>query len=319
MSMPGVYCQIPTQNIEVSRRLLRNPRVSLEGLLISIKQKGLLNPPLVRLKNDHYELIAGHRRLEACKLLGWHNITCHIVDVDDKAAYEISLIENVQQKTMSPIEEARAFKEYVDTFGWGSESDLARRIGKSQEYISKRIRLLSLPANLQKDILEARINVSTAEELLSLHNNEIAQELGKYIEKNAWNKQETREVVNVLRKDLNVHDRLQIKDSIASTINPEDLEQANTQDNTLPKLYDALNARFKKSILGIRISLKNIDEVVEDLDGIQYDNLQFGWFIKEMIMEHRFRLHQQLDLLLNQRSKLERFCNKRRHVASSKF
>lgn len=319
MTNAGLFFQIPIANVRPSSQILRNPFKSIEDLVISIKQNGLINPPTVRLIDDEYEIIAGHRRIEACKLLGWKKVTCHVVDADNKTAYEISVIENVQQETLSPIEEAHAFQNYVEIFGWGSESDLARRIGKSQEYISKRIRLLSLPANLQKDILEGRINVSTAEELLSLHNDEIAQELGKYIEKNAWNKQETRQVVNVLRKDLNVHDRLQIKDSIASTINPEDLEQANTQDNTLPKLYDALNARFKKSILGIRISLKNIDEVVEDLDGIQYDNFQFGWFIKEMIMEHRLRLHQQLDLLLNQRSKLERFCNKRRHVASSKF
>jgi ParB family chromosome partitioning protein len=287
--------------------------------MISIKQNGLINPPMVRLIHDDYEIIAGHRRLEACKLLGWKKVTCQIVDVDDKTAYEISVIENVQQKTLSPIEEARAFRDYVETLGWGSESDLARRIGKSQEYISKRIKLLSLPANLQKDILEGRMNVSTAEELLPLHDNEIAQELGKYVEKNAWNKQETRQVVNILRKDLNVHDGLRIKDRIASTINLKDWDQANAQDYTLPKVYDALNVAFKKSILGIRISLKNIDDVVEDLDGIQYDNLQFEWLIEEMIMEHRFRLHQQLDLLLKQRSKLERLHNKRMHVAFSKF
>src|SRR5918994_3136243 len=190
----GIYSQIPIQKIAIGRRLLRNPHISLEDLMVSIKQKGLINPPLVRLKNDHYEIIAGHRRLEACKLLGWHTITCHIVDVDDKNAYEISLIENVQQKTMSPIEEARAFKEYVDAFGWGSESDLARRIGKSQEYISRRIRLLSLPEGLQKDVLEGKMSVSTAEELLPLNDTAIVQELGTYVARNALNKEETRQI-----------------------------------------------------------------------------------------------------------------------------
>lgn len=317
MTESGLFFPIPIENIRTSRQILRNPLISIEDLLISIKQNGLINPPMVRLIHDDYEIIAGHRRLEACRLLGWKKVTCQIVDVDDKTAYEISVIENVQQETLSPIEEAHAFRDYVEMFGWGSESDLAGRIGKSQEYISKRIRLLSLPASLQKDILEGRINVSTAEELFPLQDGEIAQQLGKYVEKNAWNKQETRQVVNVLRKDLNIHDRLQIRDRITSTI--KDLEQANAQDSTLSKVYDTLNATFKRSILGIRISLKNIDEVVEDLDGIQYDNLEFGWFIKEMIMEHRFRLHQQLDLLLKQRSKLERLYNKRRHVALSKF
>lgn len=311
MNKPGVFSQIPLENITVSRRLLRNPRISLEDLLISIKQKGLINPPLVRIKYDHYELIAGHRRLEACKLLGWQNITCHIVDVDDKNAYEISLIENIQQKTMSPIEEARAFKEYVDTFGWGSESDLARRIGKSQEYISKRIRLLSLPESLQKDVLEGRMSVSTAQELLPLNdNNVIVQELGNYVAKNALNKEETRQMVKVMRNNnLNVHDTV-FEDRIATTINLKDLEEDKTPDNALSEVYKALKDTLKKTILGVRISLKNIDDLVEDLDNIQYNNLRYGWIIKEIIMENRFRLHEQLDLLLKQSIKLARLYEK---------
>ncbi|MDQ3968336.1 MAG: ParB/RepB/Spo0J family partition protein [Thermoproteota archaeon] len=311
MNKPGVFSQIPLENITVSRRLLRNPRISLEDLLISIKQKGLINPPLVRIKYDHYELIAGHRRLEACKLLGWQNIICHIVDVDDKNAYEISLIENIQQKTMSPIEEARAFKEYVDTFGWGSESDLARRIGKSQEYISKRIRLLSLPESLQKDVLEGRMSVSTAQELLPLNdNNVIVQELGNYVAKNALNKEETRQMVKVMRNNnLNVHDTV-FEDRIATTIKLKDLEEDKTRDNGLSEVYKALKDTLKKTILGVRISLKNIDDLVEDLDNIQYNNLRYGWIIKEIIMENRFRLHEQLDLLLKQSIKLARLYEK---------
>jgi len=290
----------------------------LEDLLISIKQKGLINPPLVRLKNDHYEMVAGHRRLEACKLLGWQNITCHIVDIDDKNAYEISLIENVQQKTMSPIEEAHAFKEYVDTFGWGSESDLARRIGKSQEYISKRIRLLSLPEGLQKDVLEGKMSVSTAEELLPLNDNAIVQELGTYVAQNALNKEETRQIVKVMRNTSDVHDTV-FKDRLATTIKLKDLEEDKARDNGLSEVYDALRATLKKSILGVRISLKNIDDLVEDLEGIQYDNSGYGWIIKEIVMENRFRLHQQLDVLLKESTKLARLYERERMQLSASY
>jgi ParB family transcriptional regulator, chromosome partitioning protein len=309
LNKPGVFCQIPIQNITVSPHLLRDPRISLEDLLVSIKQKGLINPPLVRIKCDHYELIAGRRRLEACKLLGWQNITCHIVDVDDKNAYEISLIENVQQETMSPIEEARAFKQYVDTFGWGSESDLARRIGKSQEYISKRIRLLSLPESLQKDMVEGRISVSTAEELLPLNDNVIVQELGNYVATNALKKEETRHIVKVMRNNLNVHDAV-LDDRIATTLKLEDLEEDKTRNNALSEVYTALRDTLKKSILGVRVSLKNIDDLVEDLESTQYNNSRYGWTIKEIIMENRFRLHEQLDLLLKQSTKLARLYEK---------
>lgn len=308
MDKPGLYSLIPIHNIVIGSRLLRNPRVSLEDLLISIKQKGLINPPLVRLKDDHYEIVAGHRRLEACKLLGWQNITCHIVDIDDKNAYEISLIENVQQKSMSPIEEARAFKKYVDTFGWGSESDLARRIGKSQEYISKRIRLLSLPESLQKDVLEGRISVSAAEELLPVNDKVIVQELGEYIAQNGLNREETRQIVKVTRKNFDIQNRLS-KDK-TSDIRLKDLEEGKAQERQLSEVYETLRAMLKKSILGIRISLKNIDDVAEELEELQYDDSRYGWIINEIIMQNRFRLHEQLDLLLKQSIKLARLYEK---------
>jgi ParB family transcriptional regulator, chromosome partitioning protein len=310
MDKPGIYSQIPLHNIKIGRRMLRNPRISLEDLLISIKQKGLINPPLVRLKDDHYELVAGHRRLEACKLLGWQNITCHIVDVDDKNAYEISLIENVQQKTMSPLEEARAFKEYVDTFGWGSESELALRIGKSQEYVSKRIRLFSLPESLQKDVREGAISVSAAEELLPLNDKAIVQELGEYIAQNGLNKEETRHIVKVTRKNLDIHNRL-FEDKIAD-IRLEELEEDNAQERGLSEVYDTLRATLKKSTLVIRIGLKNIDDVAEELEELQYKDSRYGWIINEIIMQNRLRLHEQLDLLLKQSNKLSRLYEKER-------
>jgi ParB family transcriptional regulator, chromosome partitioning protein len=317
MDKPGVYSLIPIHNIVIGSRLLRNPRVSLEDLLISIKQKGLINPPLVRLKDDHYEIVAGHRRLEACKLLGWQNITCHIVDVDDKNAYEISLIENVQQKSMSPIEEARAFKEYVDTFGWGSESDLARRIGKSQEYISKRIRLLSLPERLQKDVMEGRISVSAAEELLPVNDKVIAQELGDYIAQNGLNREETRQIVKVTRKNFDIQNTL-FKDKIVA-IRLKDMEEDKAQERGLSEVYETLRAMLKKSILGIRISLKNIDDVAEELEELQYEDSRYGWIINEIIMQNRFRLHEQLDLLLKQSAKLSRLYEKERIKLSTRY
>ena len=317
MDKPGVYSLIPIHNIVIGSRLLRNPRVSLEDLLISIKQKGLINPPLVRLKDDHYEIVAGHRRLEACKLLGWQNITCHIVDIDDKNAYEISLIENVQQKSMSPIEEARAFKEYVDTFGWGSESDLARRIGKSQEYISKRIRLLSLPESLQKDVLEGRISVSAAEELLPVNDKVMVQELGDYIAQNGLNREETRQIVKVTRKNFDIQNTLS-KDKIAA-IRLKDMEEDKAQERGLSELYETLRAMLKKSSLGIRISLKNIDDVAEELEDLQYEDSRYGWIINEIIMQNRFRLHEQLDLLLKQSAKLSRLCEKERIKLSTSY
>ena len=83
---------------------------------------------------------------------------CDIINVDDKESYEVALAENLQQKSMNPIEEARAFQKYVHNFGWGAESDLAKKIGKSPEYISRRIKLLELPKDIQDRIIYRKIN-----------------------------------------------------------------------------------------------------------------------------------------------------------------
>lgn len=99
----------------------------------SIQQKGLLEPIVVRPVEKAFEVVAGNRRFEACKKLGWRSIPCHVVELDDKEAFEVSILENVQRETLNPIEEGRAYRNYVDECGYGGESELARKIGKSQE------------------------------------------------------------------------------------------------------------------------------------------------------------------------------------------
>ena len=81
--------------------------------MISILEKGLLQPIIVRMINDNinYEIVAGYRRYSACKKLGWKKIPCQIVDLTDMEAFEILIVENVQRKTLNPIDEAKAFKE----------------------------------------------------------------------------------------------------------------------------------------------------------------------------------------------------------------
>src|SRR5262245_21222213 len=91
---------------------VRENLADISELATTINQKGLLQPLVVRTKADHYEIICGNRRYQACKKLGWKKITCHVLEIGDKEAYEISLIENIQRKTLSPIEEARGFKAY---------------------------------------------------------------------------------------------------------------------------------------------------------------------------------------------------------------
>lgn len=324
MFSQGIFRSISIRTILYSPNALRDPRISLDQLMISIKQQGLINPVVIRPINykendnyDHYELIAGYRRLEACKRLGWQKISCHIVDVNEKEAYEISLTENVQQKTMSPIEEGRAFRKYVETFGWGGESDLAGKIGKSQEYISKRIKLLSLPESLQKDIAEGKINVSTAEELFPINDDQkIVAAVQDYIVENDLTKREARQIVRVVKDNLKdygivLHDRIGLA---------YDVKDLRNTDDGLQKLLPYIQPILKQFALAIRLSLHNMDEAIEDLDSNEnlYASSSHMWIMREILMQHRLRLHEQMDILLKQLSKIKNM-QKTNQVAGKQF
>jgi ParB family chromosome partitioning protein len=140
----------------------------IETLASSIREHGLLQPILIRPLEHGFELVAGHRRYQACKSLRWRFIPCKIREMSDKQAYEIQLTENIQRKSMDPIEEAEAFRRYVMDFGWGGVSELARKIGRSEEYVSHRLQLLKLPDSIKEQIAQNRLNVSQAMELTTL-------------------------------------------------------------------------------------------------------------------------------------------------------
>ena len=166
-----------------SRTILRRDSGPISGLMLSIQDKGLLEPIIVRPVDDGYEVVAGMRRYQACKKLGWRRLPAHVVELDDREAFEVSLLENIQRETLNPIEEARAFRNYVDEFGYGGETELARKIAKSQEYVSKRIGLLSLPQRVQDQIMRRRITPSVAQELTLLSDDdaeEMADEIGAH-------------------------------------------------------------------------------------------------------------------------------------------
>ena len=91
-----------------------------------------------------------------------------IKELSDKEAYEVSLVENVQRETLDPIEEAMAFENYVKKFGYGSTTRLSKQIGKSEEYVSHRILLLSLPNDVLKNVSSRQLSPTVAEELIWL-------------------------------------------------------------------------------------------------------------------------------------------------------
>ncbi|MDG7039640.1 MAG: ParB/RepB/Spo0J family partition protein [Nitrososphaerota archaeon] len=148
----------------------------INSLAGSIERYGLLQPLILRLKanpeKEAYELLAGHRRLAACRLLGFTEVPAILVDANEKDAFILALTENVQSKSLNPIEEAMAFQSYIHRKGWGGASELARNIGKSPAYISLRLQLLQLPDSIRSMVASNRLAPFTAAELHGLSGNQ---------------------------------------------------------------------------------------------------------------------------------------------------
>jgi ParB family transcriptional regulator, chromosome partitioning protein len=157
---------IETALLISSENSLRADLGDLSELCSSIRIHGLLQPILVRPRGTKFEIVCGHRRFEACRKLMKRRIDCIVRDMNDIDAYELAIIENIQRHTLSPIEEAKAYRKYVFDFGWGGVVDLAKKIGKSPEYVSHRMSLLQLPLDIVEKVSNNVISLGQAQELV---------------------------------------------------------------------------------------------------------------------------------------------------------
>jgi ParB family chromosome partitioning protein len=169
-------------------------------LVNSIREHGLLQPILIRPLEHGFEIVAGHRRFQACRTLRWRFITAKIRELSDKQTYEIQLTENIQRKSMDPIEEAEAFRRYVIDFGWGGVSELARKIGKSEEYVSHHMQLLKLPEEIKQKIANNSLKVSRAIEIVQVPNDK-QQKIASEVLNNNLTVRQIRELKMALKEE----------------------------------------------------------------------------------------------------------------------
>ena len=244
-----------------------------ESLIISIREHGLIQPILIRPQSHGFEIVAGHRRYQACKSLRWRFIPCKIREMTNKQAFEIQLSENIQRKSMDPIEEAEAFRRYVIDFGWGGVSDLAKKIGKSEEYVSHRIQLLKLSEEIKNKIVSNRLNVSKAIEISTIPIEKQSQIVGEIIKKNLSVKR-IRELKMILR------------DNITEDYNNICLSDSNNYFSKSLKIT-------KKASLSLKVTLARIDNLIEESQ-ISIDPEQRTEIIN-FLMEIRIRIHELID------------------------
>ena len=145
---------------------------NLEDLTNSIKERGVIQPIIVRKSNtdnSKYEIIAGERRWLAASKAGLHDIPVVLTEVDDLKSLEFAIVENVQRHDLNPLEEAQGYKRLIDEFSYDQEK-VSKFIGKSRSYITNALRLLTLPNEVLKFIEEKKISAGHAKVLVGLDN-----------------------------------------------------------------------------------------------------------------------------------------------------
>ncbi len=165
--------QIPIDDIIPNRF---QPRLNfddqgLDELANSIKQHGIIQPLVLRRVDDKYEIIAGERRYKAASLAGLSSVPAIIADIDDNKSAEVAIVENVQRRDLSAIEEARSYKNLLDK-GYLTQAELAKKMGLSQSAIANKLRLLNLDEEVQKALINQEISERHARSLLVLPNHE---------------------------------------------------------------------------------------------------------------------------------------------------
>ena len=175
---------------------------SLDELTNSIKERGIIQPLIVRKSDDYkdkFELIAGERRWQAAQSAGLHEVPVEIIQADNLKSLEFAIIENVQRKDLNVIEEAESYKNLIENFGYDQEK-VSQFIGKSRSHISNTLRLLNLPQKLIDMIRFEKISQGHAKILIGLEN---ASLLAEKIIKKKLSVRQTENLVRLIKKAPN--------------------------------------------------------------------------------------------------------------------
>jgi ParB family transcriptional regulator, chromosome partitioning protein len=270
----STFDEIETSLISFSSNPIRSTSDDVSELMGSIREQGLLEPIIVRQLGKRFEVVAGNRRLRACKLLKQRKVRCVVTDIDDATAYEVSMVENVQRRTLSPLDEAAAFKKYCETFGWGSQTQLAQKIGKSQEYVSHRMKLFNLPENARLALQSGRITPTAAQELAWIKDDKSAEMVLEMIKSEKLNTKAVRRLSKEVMTGGGV---------------------AGTRLYARPMKNEEDQAKLiKESILILRISMVRFDSVIMKVkDAV----------LKQQLLSKRLTLHQIVDDLIRVKNK----------------
>ncbi|MBQ3461056.1 MAG: ParB/RepB/Spo0J family partition protein [Solobacterium sp.] len=243
--------QIPIREIRPNPYQPRKEfdQAALNELADSIRTHGIFTPLLVRKSVQGYVLITGERRLRAAEIAGLTEVPAIEVDFTDEEMMEIAILENVQREDLNPIEEATAYESLVKKLGYTQEK-LAERVGKSREYCANIMRLLKLPSEVQKLVVEKKLTMSHVRPLLSLGDEDQIYEAARQVMKNKMSVREVEAYVHELS---------------GTEVKPKPKKKAETKDPWIrdleQRMQEKLGTRVNISGKQLQISYSDTDDL----------------------------------------------------------
>ena len=278
---------VPIRAIQRPAFSVRDSVGDLSELISSIRTSGLLQPILVRpVREDRFEVVAGSRRLEACRSLHWFQIPTIIREMSEKDAFEVALTENIHRASLSVLEEARAFKRYTDHEGWGSIGMLASRIGKSESFVSHRIILLTLPESVQALIDSGQMKPSTAKQLVWAGDPLMQEGIAEQAIRMKLSTSSTMKLIKLSK----IESRAKAK---GEDSDPDFLHYA-------PLLHEKNKSAkaLEQMILTMKLALARLDLLKEKCS----DEVETTQFMQKM----RYQIHQMIDECIREKKEAER-------------
>ena len=206
----------------------------LEELAGSIRNQGIIQPLVVRRKDDGYELIAGERRWRASMKAGLSRVPVVVREASDHEALQLALVENLQREDLNPIEEASGYHRLQEEFHW-SQEEMADRVGKSRPAIANSLRLLSLPAAVQQEVVAGNLPAGQARALLGLHTEPLIISASREVIAKGLSTRETEKMVRYLLMGRKRRRAAPLLDADLKSI-VEDLQRAlGTRVRLIPK------------------------------------------------------------------------------------
>lgn len=169
----------------------------IEELAGSIRNQGIIQPLVVRPKGDGFELIAGERRWRAAMKAGLSRVPVVIREASDHEALQLALVENLQREDLNAIEEANGYRRLQEEFHW-SQEEMAERVGKSRPAIANSLRMLSLPAEVQQEVVAGNLPAGQARALLGLHTEALIISASREVITKGLSTRETEKMVRLL-------------------------------------------------------------------------------------------------------------------------